>query len=52
MTYTFFNQKFENGSNEELSWFDINIMVGSPVNTQNMFFNLARISHPADLEIG
>ena len=27
MTHTFFNQKLDNGVNEVLSWFDINLMV-------------------------
>ena len=51
MTNTFFNQKFDNGVNEVLSWFGINLIVSFPDNAQNMFCNLAKISHPADLEI-
>ena len=51
MTYTFFNQKFDNGVNEWLSWFHINLIVSFQDITQNMFCNLAKISHPADLEI-
>ena len=51
MTYTFFNQKFDNGVNEGLSWFGINLIVSFRDITQNMFGNLAKISHPADLEI-
>ena len=46
---TFFNQKFDNGVNEGLSWFGINIVVSSQDITQNIFCNLAKISHPADL---
>ena len=37
MTDIFFKLKFDNGVNEVLSWFGINLM--------------ARISHPADLQI-
>ena len=51
MTFTFFNRKFDNGVNEGLSWFGINLMVSFQDITQNMFCNLAKISHPADLEI-
>ena len=51
MTYTFFNQKFDNGMNEVLSWFGIIWMVSFQDITQNMFCNLSIISHPADLEI-
>ena len=52
MTYTFFNQKFDKGVNEGLNRFGINLMVSFQDITQNMFCNLAKISHPADLEIG
>ena len=51
MTYTYFNQKFDDGVNEVLSWFGINLMVSFQDISQNMFCNLAKISHPADLEI-
>ena len=51
MTYTFFNQKIDNGVNEGLSWFGINLMVGFQHITQNMFYNLAKISHPAILTL-
>ena len=51
MTYTFFNQKFDNGVNEGLGWFGINLMVSFQHIAQNMFCNLAKISHPADFEI-
>ena len=51
MTYAFFNQKFDNGINEGLSWFGINLMVSFQDITQNMFCNLARISHSTHLEI-
>ena len=51
MTYTFFNQKFDNGVNEGLSWFGINLLVTFHDILQNMLWNLAKITHPADLEI-
>ena len=51
MTYIFFNQKFANGVNKVLSWFGINLMASFQDITQNMFFNLAKISHQADLQI-
>ena len=51
MTYTFFNQKFDDGVNEGLSWFGTNLMVSFQDINQNMFCNLAKISHLADLEI-
>ena len=51
MTYMFFNQTFDNGMNEGLSWFGINLIISFQDITQNMFCNLAKISHPADLEI-
>ena len=47
MTYTFFNKKFDNGV-EGHSWFCINIMVSF---LDIIFCNLAKTSHPADLEI-
>ena len=50
MAYTFFNQKFDIGLNEALSWFGINLMVHFQDITQNMICNLAKNS-PADLEI-
>ena len=51
MTYTFLNMKFDNGVNELLSWFGINLMVSFQDSTQIFFCNLAKISHPADLQI-
>ena len=51
MTYTFFNQRFDSGVNEVLSWFGINLMVDFQDITQNKLSDLAKISHPADLEI-
>ena len=51
MTIYFSNQKFDNGVNEGLSWWGINLMVSFQDLTQNMFCNLAKISQPADLEI-
>ena len=51
MAYTIFSQKFDNALNEGLSWFGINLVVSFQNITQNMFVNLARNSHPADLEI-
>ena len=51
MTYTFFSHKFANGVNGVLSWFGINLMASFQDITQNMFCNLAKISHPAELEI-
>ena len=50
MTYTFFNQKSDNCVNEVLSWFGINLMISFQDITLNMFCNLAKISHQADLE--
>ena len=47
----FFNQVFDNGVNELLSSFSINLMVSVQDITQNMLYILAKISHPADLEI-
>ena len=52
MPYTFFNRMFVNGVNEVLSWFGTHRMAGFQDITQNMFCNLAKISHPAaDLQI-
>ena len=51
MTYTFFNQKFDNGVNERVIWFAINLVVCFQDIIQNLFCNLAKISHSADLEI-
>ena len=52
MTYSFFfNQKVDNGVNEGLGWFGINLMVSFQDITENMLCNLAKISHPVDLEI-
>ena len=51
MTYTFFNSKIDNGVNEGLNWFGIYLMVSLQDITQNMFCNLAKISHLADLKI-
>ena len=51
MEYTFFNQKLDNGLNEGLSWFGINLTISFQNITQNMFCILTKISHPADLEI-
>ena len=51
MTYTFFNQKCDNGVNDTLSWLFIYLMFSFQYITQNMFCNMAKISHPADLEI-
>ena len=50
-TYTFFDRKFDNGVNDGLSWFRINLIVSFKDITTNMFCNLAKISHPADLKI-
>ena len=51
MTYTFFNWKFDNGVDEVLSWFGITLMASFQAITQNMFFNVAKISLQADLQI-
>ena len=51
MVYTIFNQKVDNAMNEGLSWFGINLVVSLKDITQNMFCNLAKNSHQADLEI-
>ena len=51
MTYNFFNKTFDNGVNEAISRFGINLMVSFQDITQNMFCKLAKISHPTDLEI-
>ena len=42
MTYTIFNQKFDNAMNEGLSWFGINLVVSFQDITHNMFCNLAK----------
>ena len=42
MTYTFFNQKFDNGMNKGLRWFGINLMVCFQDITQNIVWNLAK----------
>ena len=52
MTYAFFNNDNDNGVNEGPSWFGINLMVSFQDISQNMFCNLAKISHQADLEVG
>ena len=51
MTYTFFNQKLDNGVNELLSWFGINLLVRYQNITQNIFCNLTNTSHPVDRQI-
>ena len=51
MIYTLSYQKFDNGVNELLSWFGINLMVDFQDISQNKLCDLAKISHPADLEI-
>ena len=51
MTYTFFNGKFANDVNDVLSWFGINLLSSFQYITQNMFCDLAKISHQADLQI-
>ena len=51
MAYTIFNQKLDNALNEGLSWFGINLVVSFQDITQNMICNIAKNSHPADLEI-
>ena len=43
MTYTFFNQRFDSGVNEVLSWFGINLMVDFQDITQNKLCDLAKI---------
>ena len=48
MTYTFSNRKFASGVND---WFSINLMASFQDIIQNMFCNVAKISHPADLQI-
>ena len=42
---------FDDSGNEDRSWFGVNLMVSLQDITQNMFCNLAMISHPADLEL-
>ena len=44
-------QQCDNDVNEGLSRFRIKLMVGLQDITQNMFCNLVKISHPANLEI-
>ena len=51
MAYTIFNQKLDNAMNEGISWFGIILVVSFQDITQNKFCNLAKIPHPADLEI-
>ena len=51
MTCAFFSRKFDNVLCEWLSWFGVNLMVSFQDITLNMFCNLEKISHPADLEI-
>ena len=51
MTCALFNLKFDCGVNEGISWFGINLLVCFQDITHNMFCILAKISHPADLEI-
>ena len=51
MTCTFFNRKFAISVNGVLGWFGINLMASFQDITQNIFCNLARISHQADLQI-
>ena len=50
MTYTFFNQKFDNGVDKGLSWFGINLIVSFQDMTQTCF-EIWPKSHKADLEI-
>ena len=47
---SFFNWRFDNGVNKVLSWFGINLLVSLQDITQSMFWNLAKISFPADLK--
>ena len=51
MTCALFNLKFDCGVNEGISWFGITLLVSFQYITHNMFCILAKISHPADLEI-
>ena len=51
MAHTFCNQKIDNGVNEGVSWFEINLILSFIDIAQNMFCNFAKISHPADLVI-
>ena len=51
MMSTFFNQKIDDGMNEGPNWFGINLIVSLRDITQNMFCNMPKISHQADLEI-
>ena len=51
---SFFNQKVDTGLNGVHSWFGINLNIGVQYIAQicfAMFCNLAKIAHPADLEI-
>ena len=41
---TLFDQKFDNGVNEVLSWFGVNLMARVQDITQNMLCNLTKIS--------
>ena len=50
--YAFFNRKLDDGVNDVLSWFGINLMVCFQDKPWGMFCNLAKVSHPAELEIG
>ena len=47
----YFDQKYDNGVNDGFSWFGINLIVSLQDITQNMIWILAKISHPAGLEI-
>ena len=49
--YFFPSKKSDNGVDEVLSWLGINLMVSFQDIIQNMFCNLAKISHLVDLEI-
>ena len=51
MTYTFFNQKFDNGVNGGLSWSGNNLIVSFQDITQNTFLNLAKIHIQMTLKI-
>ena len=48
---TCINQKFDNGMNKVLSWFDINLMINFEDITLNMFCNVAKNSLSIYLEI-
>ena len=45
MAYTFFNQKFDNGVNEVLSWFATDLMVRFQDITQDMFCFFLQKTH-------